>query len=47
MKEVDEMKKSIAEHKQQRDEAQKRITLAREFVDRTRKAKRDALNRPH
>ncbi|KKM66005.1 hypothetical protein LCGC14_1485620 [marine sediment metagenome] len=47
MKEVDEMKKVIAEHKQQRLDAQRRIILARESVDRTRKAKRDEQNRPH
>ncbi len=46
MSEVDEMKKMIAEQRQQRDEAQKCITLAIETVDRTRKEKRDISNRP-
>ncbi len=46
MSEVDEMKKVIAEQQQQNDEAQKRITLAIETVDRTRKEKRDKSNRP-
>ena len=46
MSEVDEMKKVIAEQRKQRDETQKRITLAIETVDRTRKEKRDKSNRP-
>ncbi len=46
MTEVDEMKKVIAEQRQQRDEAEKRITLAIEQVDHTRKEKRDISNRP-
>ena len=47
MSEVDEMKKVIAEQRQQNDEAEKSITLARETVDRTRKEKRDKSSRPN
>jgi len=46
MTEVDEMKKVIAEQKQQRDEATKRVTLAIESVDRIRQDKREQSNRP-
>jgi len=46
MSEVDNMKKVIAEQRQHRDETEKRITLAIETVDRTRKEKRDKSSRP-
>lgn len=45
MSEVDEMKKVIAEQKQQRDNAEKIVTLAIKTVDRTRKEKRVESNR--
>ena len=47
MSEVDEIKKLVNDHREQRDEAQKRINLAIETVDRDRKAKRDELSRPN
>ena len=46
MSEVDDMKKAIAEQKVQRDEATKRVKIAIDSVDRTRKVKRDESNRP-
>ena len=41
------MKKVIAEQRRLRTEAEKRITLAIEQVDQTRKEKRDISNRPN
>jgi len=46
MTEVEDMKKVIAEQKQQKDDAAKRVTLAIESVDRIRQAKREQSNRP-
>ncbi len=47
MSEVTDMKKAIAEQRQQREEADKRITEAIAKVDQTRKAKRDESSRRH
>ncbi len=46
MSEVDEIKKVVTDQRKQRDEAQQRINLAIEQVDRDRKEKRDESNRP-
>jgi len=46
MKEVDEMKKRIADHRRARIAAEKLLILAIEQVDQTRKEKRDISNRP-
>ncbi len=46
MSEVDEIKKLVSDQHQQRDDAQKRINLAIEKVDRDRKERRDESNRP-
>lgn len=46
MTEVEDMKKVIAEQKQQRTEAAKRVTLAIESVDRIRQEKRAQSIRP-
>ncbi len=47
MSEVDEIKKLVSDQRQQRDEAQTRINLAIEKVDRDRKEQRDESNRPN
>lgn len=46
MDEIERMKKTIAEQRRLRIEADKKIILAIETVDRTRKEKRDISNRP-
>lgn len=46
MSEVDDMKKAIADGKKRIDEIDKRLILAIERVDRTRKEKRAESNRP-
>lgn len=47
MSEVDDMKIVIAEQRKQRDEMLKRVNLAIETVDHTRKKKRDESSRPN
>lgn len=47
MNEVDEMKKVIAEQRDTIEDAMKKVTLAIEQVDQTRKEKRDKSNRPN
>ena len=46
MSEVDELKMVIAKQRKQRKEADHRITLAIDEIDRIRKEKRDKSNRP-
>ncbi len=46
MKEVEDLKRVIAEQRRQMQKAADRITLAIEQIDRTRKEKRDISNRP-
>lgn len=47
MSEVDDMKIVIAEQRKQRDELIKRVNLAIELVDRTRKKKRAESSHPN
>ncbi|KKN14568.1 hypothetical protein LCGC14_0994740 [marine sediment metagenome] len=47
MSEVDEMKKTIAEWREFNEALEKKITLAREQIDRTRKEKRGKSNHPN
>ncbi len=47
MSEVDEIKKVVTDHRITVEDAIKKVTLAIETVDRTRKEKRDKSNRPN